>query len=286
MFDLIDLRKIFDLGDFITGDKILKLVERNSRSIYRKRDFLFQDGVWRNKDVHRCTRQNTNGLSVFLGHSDFDFGRLDYLRLKLLGARSIFASNMNFSSEAKDIDFLPLGLCNYTSESLNHLIRGDQTLIGKVLQKPNMRNFNKYITVSNFSIETYPSVRSKLHKLVSRLDYIQSASPNMSSLGRFEFLENIFHANMVVVPRGNGRDTHRFWEALYLGAVPIVVEKDLPGNIFKTGHLPVVLLKNWDQLSDRDLIYRLYEKVLSEKHDVRRVSMRHFTDYLITHINA
>lgn len=39
----------------------------------------------------------------------------------------------------------------------------------------------------------------------------------------------------VVAPRGGGEDTHRAWEALYLGAVPIVkhspidsVFKDLP----------------------------------------------------------
>ena len=49
----------------------------------------------------------------------------------------------------------------------------------------------------------------------------------------------------IICPRGNGLDTHRMWETLYLGRVAIALHSALD-PLFKD--LPVVLLNSWDEL--------------------------------------
>ena len=47
-----------------------------------------------------------------------------------------------------------------------------------------------------------------------------------------------------IYPRGNGLDTHRIWECLYLDVIPIMLKRDTI-NIY---NLPIIYLNHWDEL--------------------------------------
>ena len=49
----------------------------------------------------------------------------------------------------------------------------------------------------------------------------------------------------IACPRGNGTDTHRFWEALYRGSIPVVKKSIWAQSIAGLG-LPVVQLSSWN----------------------------------------
>jgi hypothetical protein len=49
----------------------------------------------------------------------------------------------------------------------------------------------------------------------------------------------------VACPRGNGTDTHRFWETLYRGSIPVVKRTQWSESILNMG-IPLVQLSNWD----------------------------------------
>jgi len=55
----------------------------------------------------------------------------------------------------------------------------------------------------------------------------------------------VLRSKYVLSPPGNGPDCHRTWEALYLGATPIVLRDYWP---FRGYDLPVVALNGWDEL--------------------------------------
>lgn len=55
-----------------------------------------------------------------------------------------------------------------------------------------------------------------------------------------------------VCPHGNGLDTHRTWETLILGCMPIV--KTSPLDVLYDG-LPVIIVKSWDEIT-RDNLYK------------------------------
>jgi len=54
----------------------------------------------------------------------------------------------------------------------------------------------------------------------------------------------------IAAPRGNGLDTHRFWEALYRGSYPIVLESSWAEEVKKLG-IPVITISKWQ---DEDLM--------------------------------
>lgn len=49
----------------------------------------------------------------------------------------------------------------------------------------------------------------------------------------------------IACPRGNGTDTHRFWEALYRGSVPVVKRSAWSQSIDELG-IPMIQLNSWD----------------------------------------
>ena len=55
----------------------------------------------------------------------------------------------------------------------------------------------------------------------------------------------------VICPEGNGIDTHRMWEALYLRTIPII-KKNKISNYIKKAKIPVLILNKWSDLSKFD----------------------------------
>lgn len=60
-----------------------------------------------------------------------------------------------------------------------------------------------------------------------------------------KYRETVRGSKFVISPPGNGADCHRTWEALYLGAVPIVLRTYWP---FEHIDLPVLVVDDWEQV--------------------------------------
>ena len=73
------------------------------------------------------------------------------------------------------------------------------------------------------------------------------------------FIELASH-KYAICPRGNGLDTHRLWECLYLNTIPIVIKDDFP-NIT---NLPIIILNNWDELDINKLSLTYTKQILSK----------------------
>jgi len=77
----------------------------------------------------------------------------------------------------------------------------------------------------NFRPETNPQERQSLYdyfeKISSDCDWITFDQPSdKRSNGRF--LQSLVRHRFVLCPPGNGVDTHRMWETLLAGAIPVV----------------------------------------------------------------
>ncbi len=127
------------------------------------------------------------------------------------------------------------------------------------------QNCNKeHLLYMNFSIGTYSDERSYVYNLFRQLNGgVYSCSKDF-----FSYLTDLARTKFVISPRGNGIDTHRTWEALYMGAVPVVKSSSLD-PLFKD--LPVLIVddwniidesyleKKWDEFKDREYNYeKLY----------------------------
>jgi hypothetical protein len=59
-----------------------------------------------------------------------------------------------------------------------------------------------------------------------------------------EYCENMSHYQFVICPFGNGVDTHRFWEALYMGCIPITLKH----HIYRDFNLPAIQVLTWEEV--------------------------------------
>ena len=76
---------------------------------------------------------------------------------------------------------------------------------------------------------------------------------------RDDFWKSCDEYAFVICPFGNGPDTHRTYETLALGRVPIIQECYFNHNLFKG--LPVVIVKEWDEITE-EFLQEQFEKIL------------------------
>lgn len=95
---------------------------------------------------------------------------------------------------------------------------------------------------SNFNIDTNPKERSSIRNTI-----IKNFGINTEYSDIVDYYRNIQEHKFIVCPPGNGKDTHRMWESLYFGAIPIV--EDIPMNRYFASLFPVVVTKGWDELT-------------------------------------
>ena len=65
-------------------------------------------------------------------------------------------------------------------------------------------------------------------------------------LNRYETWRNMSHFNFVICPFGGGLDTHRLWETLILGCIPIIKSSGL-NPLFED--LDVCIVNDWSQVN-------------------------------------
>jgi hypothetical protein len=84
----------------------------------------------------------------------------------------------------------------------------------------------------------------------------------------------------VFCPPGAGYDSYRIWEALYLGAIPVVEKQAGYQDIFRD--LPVLELESFEQITP-ELLDREYKRIQDniEEYDFTRLTSRHWLDLVM-----
>lgn len=98
----------------------------------------------------------------------------------------------------------------------------------------------------NFDPSTHPSRGSILPVLQNNSNITIRAH----TLEYTQYLAELAEHKFCVCPRGNGIDTHRFWECQYVDTIPIIIRADWTEAY---SSLPVIVLDNWDQLNNINL---------------------------------
>lgn len=61
-----------------------------------------------------------------------------------------------------------------------------------------------------------------------------------------EYYERLCISKYVVCPEGQGHDTHRVYESIYFGAVPIVLKPSVLAHLYKD--MPICWVDSWDSI--------------------------------------
>lgn len=158
-----------------------------------------------------------------------------------------FSQNVCYSD--KNLISLPIGLEN---ERWWVNIKKKEKMISKLKQSKNYKN----LLYMNHSVRTNPRERTKPYQLFGNKSWCTSV--NGSNGNNFDgYIDNIYNHKFVLCPNGNGVDTHRLWETLYLKSIPIV-KKSI--NVDFYDDLPILKVDRWEDINE-ELLNNKFEEI-------------------------
>lgn len=195
----------------------MKLLNSYFRESCKKRDvdyvkiFIYTHML---SDFRKYVFQNLdNSINYvfYLHNSDHSFGDENKELLESSIVKKIYAQNIDTNVDSNKLCLLPIGIAN---SMWNH---GDILKLYKTMSNTYWRRKENSIYV-NINPKTY-SYRGIV------LDKIKSYGMLEISDSRpyDEYLNELSKYRFCLCLRGNGIDTHRFWESLYLGVIPVIL---------------------------------------------------------------
>jgi hypothetical protein len=167
---------------------------------------------------------------LILGNSDRDFNEFDFRLPNSI--KAVFAQNLNMVSN--ELHVLPIGI-----ENLRLGVNGTPWLFRNNPQTELKLNKVLVGPFSSTHIE-----RLAFQSLLSS-DQITVVEERMSPFAYSKFAS---YYRFVVAPRGNGLDTHRFWEASYRGSVPLTRKSDWSRMVGNLG-IPLIEVEDYSENS-------------------------------------
>ena len=194
-----------------------------------------------------------NPFVLVFHNSDYNFEEKHLVLFDHLpNMRHIFTQNMKVSDER--VSPLPIGIANRMWRHGNLWLL--TSMIKRELPKTDLVFFN-------FSINTNREKREVCYQKIKEkgIEFL----PWRGVLPHWETLQTHKYA---ICPEGNGIDTYRFWECLYLKVIPICKRNILVEHFAKD--FPVVLLDDWADLDLNQLAenYDTYNWKNWEKLDI------------------
>ncbi len=270
-----------DKSHFITSDQIFKYISglNNSRVKYIKTDFIKK----RQKNIVRVTGWrninetiNLKEIEVLVtGHSDHSIDKseldiLNYPKLKLW-----LCQNKNLDHHK--LVALPIGITNrnesHPSVSRICKIIGNTDTIYQIAKGPKTI---KNLVYLNISRGTFPKERGKIIDTYKDKKWVTYKNGSKTVTGHTDFIKNVNSHKFVFAPRGNGLDTHRMWEALYLRTIPIVKRHI---SIESFSDLPILMVESWDNITEEYLTSK-YQEIMEKKYNLHKLTIKYWTTYI------
>ena len=179
-----------------------------------------------------------------------------------------FSQNINTVNDK--IESIPIGLENdmwfpdlHKKEKMFALMQG-------------MKNKRKLVYM-NHNVGTNPAKRLTPYKVLEKEKWVTS---ERGENGRDfdDYLLNIYYHPFVICPEGNGIDTHRIWEVLYMNSIPIV-EANINTAFYK--ELPLLRVNKWEDVTE-DYLYMWWRDVYSKTAwNMNQLSFNYWKDKII-----
>jgi len=169
------------------------------------------------------------------------------------------------NAASDDVEPLPLGMLEDNISFLQNPIQN--------------QNKNKlcYLNINPFTYEP----RKLLINYFSNFDWVTIEEPLYTLEGKEHYFKQLSSYNFVMCPRGRTIDTHRLWETLYAGSIPIVIYE----NCFRTfTDLPILFINDWSIVT-KELLESTLIEFKARTWNVDRLRLKYWLN-LITMIDS
>lgn len=189
-------------------------------------------------NVKRLLSLFKTNLTLFFHNSDGAFTINDMDLFLIPNVVEIYSQNITCPI-VDNLKPLPIGQAN------NQWVHGNAEQLLNVINCDVSKTNDIFL---NFKINTNITKRLLCYNII-----IGKNIPNIPNHNYKDYLNLLHTYKFAICPEGNGIDTHRFWECLYLKVIPICLKNPITeyyGKLF-----PIVLLDSWDELNIENLKY-------------------------------
>lgn len=150
-----------------------------------------------------------------------------------------YAQNLNFNHPK--IEPIPIGLEN------QHWHPSKRSILDRKMNEKLSRRISD-VALCQFNPDTFPKERWPLFSMCMNKTIAGDCYFCVNGLDFSIYAENLLNYKFALCPRGNGLDTHRMWEAMLLGCVPIVKRHKTCYNY--DIELPVIFVDSWNEITE------------------------------------
>lgn len=174
-----------------------------------------------------------------------------------------FTTNVNVIDPR--IESIPIGLEN------NRWFKRENKI--EIMQRRLAGDHFRYkrLLYINHNVKTNTKERLLPYTFFKGLDWV-TIEDGKNGNNFTNYIENIDSHRFVLCPEGNGIDTHRLWESLYMGARPIV-KKNVNTLFYKD--LPIYYVDTWEEINEDGLMDIIINDLLQKReysHDMLKMS--------------
>lgn len=187
----------------------------------------------------------------------------------------------NASASHPRVGGLPLGLSDYCGYRLIHPIIGDSGKFDQLLRENPRREKN--LVLMNFNDQTYPVLRGAVRRIYSPLSFVTSGNYGADEAGYAAYVADLRSHAFALAPRGAGVDTHRIWESLYAGTIPIS-QKESALRWFQD--LPILFLDRWDEGVDIGRLEQVRDEFHRREWDLRKLTVSYWYSLILKLLNT
>jgi hypothetical protein len=260
-----------------TADRILNFIKslNDPNIVYIKTDFiknrnnlLTKQSNWRDFDI---TYDLSNIKILVTGHSDYEINENELDIINSSNLKLWLCQNKNYNHPK--LLSIPIGLPNLEPGSEIHKIGGD---LDKIYNASLVKKEIMNLVYLNFSSWTYPLEREKVINLYSTKNWVTCEETIYSHECRDNFLYKVNNHKFVFATRGNGIDTHRLWESLYLRTIPIV-KRCIGMEDFND--LPILFIENWEDITE-DYLNEQYEIIMNKTYNLEKLDVNYWINLI------
>lgn len=180
----------------------------------------------------------------------------------------------NVEKKHPKVTAIPIGFANsyWPHGNVSHMtqILQKRSINGDIFGDPQERDI---VLCMNFASYTAAYYRTEVEKYFAAKSFCTTIKPNKPHQ---EYLADLTRSKFVLSPRGCGLDCHRTWEALLLGAVPVMIHS-ASDSLYDD--LPVLLISSWSEITP-EFLEKKYQEIITKKYKTEKLYAQYWFDLI------
>ena len=264
-------------SEIVTRDQFKNLDLQNFKTINKTENLIFykltefklkeNDVIFCNSDMVKNlfsdlkNVKNLKNLKLITNQTDTLITKKIF-NLKPNCIKDWYSINVGYKSD--NLIPIPLGLSN--NYSPKNILVEDINFSG-------LTSNSKEFLYLNFSKNTNFKERTGIYEKFQEEKWSIVENPNLSLDKYHDSLKNY---KFVLCPWGNGIDTHRIWETLYSGNIPVTKQH----HTFSTSQdLPIIFVDSYEEITEKKLL-EFYYSLEKDKIDFSKLNIHYWLNQI------